>query len=120
MDFSRLLERWADRLASIGQLRHRLLLEAPSATPDGAGGTTSVFAPVVTLWAGIHPVSVDASQAPRQTGETLTHHIVIRYRGGVSVGMRFSKGQDHYLIRQVIDPDALKTRLVCLCTQERG
>ena len=120
MDFSRLLERWADRLASIGQLRHRLLLEAPSATPDGAGGTTSVFVPVVTLWAGIHPVSVDASQAPRQTGETRTHQIIIRYRGGVTVGMRLSKGQDHYLIRQVIDPDALKTRLVCLCTQECG
>ena len=56
MNWTRLLERWADKLASIGQLRHRLLLEAPSATPDGAGGTTSVFVPVVTVWAGLHPL----------------------------------------------------------------
>jgi SPP1 family predicted phage head-tail adaptor len=120
MNWTRLLERWADTLASIGQLRHRLLLEAPSATPDGAGGTTSVFVPVVTVWAGLHPVFVEAAQAPRQTGETLTHQIFIRYREGVTVGMRFSQGQNHYLIRQVIDPDALKTRLMCLCTQEHG
>lgn len=120
MNWTRLLERFADKLATIGQLRHRLVLETPQTTPDGAGGTTAVFTPVVPLWAGIHPVLVGAAQPPRQTGETLTHHIVIRYRSDVTVGMRFSKGQEHYLIRQVVDPNALKTRLVCMCTQERG
>ena len=120
MNWTRLLERWGDTLATLGQLRHRLVLEAPHATPDGAGGATQIFSSVATLWAGIHPILAEPATAPRQVGETLTHQIIIRYREGVKVGMRFKQGPERYIIRQVVDPDALRVRLVCLCTQERG
>ena len=118
MNWTRLLVRFGHSLATLGHLRHRLILEAPQAIADGAGGATQSFAPVVTLWAGILPLLAEVTTAPQQTGETLTHHIAIRYRDGIKIGMRFRQGTDRYVIKRLVDPDALKVRLVCLCTQE--
>ena len=120
MSWTRLFDRWTDRLASLGQFRHRVTLYGIQTTPDGAGGVTQIFLPLATLWAAITPVSVEAATAPRQIGEMLTYRIVIRYRDDVKVGMRFQEGNKRYTIRQVMDPDALKTRLLCLCTQEHA
>ena len=120
MDWSHMLQRWSLTLATIGQLRHRLVLEAPQSTSDGAGGTTQIFTQVTTLWAGLHPMQGDVTQAPRQSGERLTHQIILRYRDGVKRGMRFRKGAHLYTVQQVLDPDFLKSRLVCLCSEECG
>ena len=119
MNWTRLLERWNHTLATIGQLRHRLMIETRQMSPDGAGGTTQTCVAWTSVWAGIKPLLAEPSLLPRQSGETLTHHIVIRYRDGVQTGMRFRKGAECYVIRQIVDPDQSRCRLVCLCTQER-
>jgi SPP1 family predicted phage head-tail adaptor len=120
MNWTRLLERWSHTLAAIGQLRHRLTIETCQSVADGAGGVVRTYSVWASVWAGIKPVLVEAANPPGQSGETITHHIIIRYRDGVQTGMRFRQGGDCYIIRQIVDPDHSKCRLVCLCTQEHG
>lgn len=55
-----------------GELRHRLTLEAPVETPDGAGGVTRSFATVATLWAAVTPVSMRGGVEAADLAATVT------------------------------------------------
>ena len=114
------LQGLVSRLRRLGRLRHRLVIERVHATPDEAGGWQTDYQSVGAVWAEIRPVGAEPSLAPRQSGETLTHEIMLRYREDVHVGHRFRQGTACYVIRLLVDPDQRKTWLVCLCTQERA
>ncbi len=50
-----------------GWLRHRVVIEAPRPTPDGAGGETVTWAPLATVWALIEPVAGDRADRRRSS-----------------------------------------------------
>ncbi|MCX7900044.1 MAG: phage head closure protein [Methylocystis sp.] len=103
--------------ATIGALRHRVTLEAPSDTPDGVGGFTRSYAAVTPLWARIEPVAAQENfLAQRQEQET-THRVTIRWRAGVTRSMRFDHRGRKLLIRSVVDPDERRRFLVCRCEE---
>ena len=45
----------------IGSLRHRVVLEAETRTPDGGGDASLGWSPVADLWAAIEPVAGNES-----------------------------------------------------------
>ena len=59
--------------SALGQMRHRVALEAPLETPDGAGGVTRFWQPVSTLWAAIEPIEGQSILVGDAPGITATH-----------------------------------------------
>lgn len=75
-----------------GELRHRLVLEEPLETPDGAGGMTRTYQSLAPLWAKVVPVSARDQVVAAAPGATVTHRIVIRRRDDVTTRHRFRDG----------------------------
>ncbi len=103
----------------LGAMRARLVLEAPSETPDGAGGVTRTFVARSALWARIEPLSAQERLVADSAGQVLTHRITLRWRAGLDAAMRWRSGARLFAIRTVMDPDERRRTLVCLCEEIR-
>lgn len=102
----------------IGDLRHRVTLEAPLRTPDGGGGSALVWVPVAELWAAIRPVSGGETVLAEQISGRVTHVILVRRHDAVEPAMRFTLGTRIFLIAAVLDVDERHRLLRCLATEE--
>ena len=106
-------------MTPIGEMRHRLVLEAPNETPDGIGGVTRAWTTLATVWAAIEPVAAeDQVVADRRLG-VLTHRIVIRQRDGLTTHHRFRLGARVFVIRAIRDLEERGRFLECLTEEER-
>ena len=94
-----------------GELNRRLVLEAPLESADGAGGVTRGYAPVMTLWAKVEPVSARGVVVADAPGATITHRITVRRRSAVTMDHRFVEGAMVYRIVTLRD-DATRRFLV--------
>jgi SPP1 family predicted phage head-tail adaptor len=100
-----------------GWLRHRVVIEAPSLTPDGAGGGTGTFAPLGTVWALVEPVAGTERVVAGRLSGVVTHVVTMRFRADVTGGMRVLYRGRAYRVLVAYDPDerrrylALKTEL---------
>ena len=108
----------ADKIAA-GSLNTRVILEAPQATPDGAGGETITWTQVATLWAELRPAGGGERFAFERAEPTVGWRVRIRFRDDVEPNMRFAIGQRVLEIRAAFDPDGARTWLECLA-EERG
>lgn len=100
-----------------GWLRHRVVIEAPVAAADGAGGGTLSWAAVATVWALIEPVAGTERIVAGSHAGVVTHVVTIRHRSDIAGGMRvLFRGRAHRVLA-AYDPDerrrylALKTEL---------
>ena len=100
----------------IASLRDRLTLEQPIRTPDGGGGATVAWEPVVELWAHVRPLSGDERLRHDQIAGRLTHAVWLRHRAGVVPAMRLRQGTRIYEIVAVLDTPH-RTHLKCLCEE---
>jgi len=96
-----------------GFLRVELALQTATLTPDGLGGHTENWAEIATVFGRIEPVSARAVFGAAQTLETVTHRITMRWRAGVTSGMRFARAARIFEIVTVHDPDETGRYLVC-------
>jgi SPP1 family predicted phage head-tail adaptor len=95
-----------------GWLRHRVVIEAPEETADGAGGATVTWMPLAAVWAAIEPVSAgERITAGRLTG-IVTHRVTMRFRDDVTGGMRVIHRGRAYRILVASDPDERRRYLV--------
>jgi SPP1 family predicted phage head-tail adaptor len=101
-----------------GELRHRLVLEAPVEAPDGAGGVARSYVALATLWAKVTPASARGDVIAAGTGATVTHHIVIRRRSGVTTRHRLRDGVRVFRIAFVRDEDGGR-RFIEIQAEER-
>ena len=107
-------------MTEIGALRHRLVIEQPVETPDGAGGVLRSYSTLATVWAAIAPASADDQVfADRRLG-LLSHRIVLRRRDDLTLNHRFRLGFRVFLIRALRDPDERGEFLECLVAEERA
>jgi SPP1 family predicted phage head-tail adaptor len=106
-------------VTAIGELRHRLVIEAPAETPDGAGGVTRTFSTIATVWAAIEPVSADGRLIADREMAALGHRIVLRRRDDLTLNHRFRLGARVFAIRVLSDPDERGEFLQCLVGEER-
>ena len=88
-----------------GQLRHRLVLEAPVETTDGAGGVARSYAAVTTVWAAVIPVTARGAVDAAALGARVTHRIVIRCGPDVTTRHRLREGARIFAVLALRDQD---------------
>jgi len=89
---------------SIGDLRHRITFQECQKTPDGHGGfDVAGWSDVVTVWAGIEPISGREYFYAQQIKAEVTHKVRIRYRTGITEEMRIKYGERILEIEAVRD-----------------
>jgi SPP1 family predicted phage head-tail adaptor len=103
----------------IGLLRHRVTLEAPVETPDGAGGVARSWQTLGEMWAAIEPVATGATVIADRRTARLTHRIVVRKRGDLSLDHRFRLGTRVFTLRSLRDAAEDGRFLECLVEEER-
>jgi len=101
-----------------GQLRARVVLEAPVRTPDAGGGADVVWTAEASLWARIAPKSGSEAAAGEALVSQSSHEVTIRRRDGVTAEKRFRLGSRILAIRAVRD-DGRGRALVCDCEEEQ-
>ncbi len=101
----------------VGKLRHRVTLEQPVDTDDGAGGLTRAWTDVATLWARIEPLSADERVAAERIEAAADTRITVRWRADVTSAMRFSFGARVFEIRGLTDREERHRFLDCLCEE---
>jgi SPP1 family predicted phage head-tail adaptor len=101
----------------IGELRRRLVLEAPIEVSDGAGGVTRGYEAATTLWAQVTPVSTRADIAADSLGAATRHSIVIRARPDITTRHRFREGARVYRIVTV--RESVRRRFLEIDAEER-
>jgi SPP1 family predicted phage head-tail adaptor len=104
-------------LSLIGELRHRVRLEAAVDAPDGAGGFARSFTPIANLWARITPSGAREDFVEQRAEQATTHIVTIRWRGDVTKDMRFVHRGRRLRIQSAFDPDERRRFLVCQCEE---
>jgi len=103
----------------IAKLHHRLTLEAPDESADGAGGVVRGWSALGEVWASIEPIGAnDAVVAGKRLG-ALTHRVTLRHRGDLTLNHRFRLGARVFTVRALRDPDEQIRFLECLVAEER-
>ncbi len=101
----------------IGDLRNRMVLEREQRSADGGGGAAVNWQFVATVWAAVKPLSGREKDRYHSLEATLSHRVVLRYRAGVSPGMRLRMGARLFDIHAVFSPDERRRWLFCLCRE---
>jgi SPP1 family predicted phage head-tail adaptor len=101
-----------------GRLRHRIVIEAATATGDGAGGETLAWSMVAALWARIEPAGAAERAVADHLAGVVTHEVTIRWRDGVGGGMRVAYRGRHFRFLAVHDPDESRRYLVLAAEEE--
>jgi SPP1 family predicted phage head-tail adaptor len=101
-----------------GELRHRIVLEAPVEMPDGAGGVTRSYTAAATLWAKITPVAARGEVEADALAASVTHHIIIRSGPGLTTRHRLRESARVFRIVALRDRDG-DGRLVEIHAEER-
>lgn len=69
-------------MIQLGDLRTRLVLQAPMETPDDQGGFTRDYQDVSVLWARLESMRAQGGVEADGQGATITHRMTLR--GGVT------------------------------------
>ncbi|MEI8144255.1 MAG: phage head closure protein [Alphaproteobacteria bacterium] len=75
-----------------GDMRHRLVVEAPVEMPDGAGGVTRSYQAIATVWAEIEAVDGAERRLEDRLVQRNTFRITLRALAGLTAAHRFRKG----------------------------
>jgi SPP1 family predicted phage head-tail adaptor len=102
---------------SIGHLRHRLVLEAATSTPDGAGGVIETWSEIATISAAVRSSSGRERMIADGLQSRITHEVIVRTRADILPRHRFRRGSRVLHILAVMAADPRGTRLRCLCEE---
>lgn len=102
-----------------GNMRHRLMIEAPDDEADGAGGFVRVWNPLGQVWAAIEPLSASAAVVADRRIGALTHRVLLRLRRDLTLNHRFRLGERIFTIRALRDREEDGRFLECLVAEER-
>jgi len=69
-------------------LRHRVALQQPADTPDGAGGYTRAWTTIATVWAQVTPGTGGERVIAHGLREQSPYDVRIRYRSDVTAAWR--------------------------------
>jgi len=105
-------------------LRHRVTLQQPVLTPDGAGGSTRTWSDVATLWAQIVPIMQRNISTEKFVDGRLeaitTHHVTLRYYSGIAADMRLLYEGRALNIVAIINVDERDAQLQILAREGEG
>ena len=86
-----------------GQLNKTIVLQEPTRTADGMGGSTETWSDNATIWAAIWPISANEVIRSSQAVMEISHRIRIRYRSGVLSSWRIKFGARYFNIISIIN-----------------
>ncbi len=101
-----------------GKLRHRVTIQQKSGNQDSFGGESWDNPTIVaTVWAAVEPLQVrwKESVAGNQEIAEATTQIRMRFREGITTGMRAVHGSTTYDFEAAIDVDGRKRELILMC-----
>lgn len=101
-----------------GMLSHELVLEKPVETTDGAGGFTTVWDSVATIWAKLEPINPEREFWSGRSVSEQTHRVTLRHRDDVRQGMRFRRQARLFPILAVQDADETGRYLIARTREE--
>lgn len=99
------------------RLRERVTLQQFSLAPDGAGGYAKSWQDVATLWAEVTPLSGREQLRAMTLEASVNHRIILRYRAGVTAGMRILMNERIFNIRAVINMQERESALELLAEE---
>lgn len=101
-----------------GELRHPIVIQTPTTTPNGSGGYTTAWAALATVWAKRTqmPGAGDTAEAD-QTVSRRRYEYLVRRRSDVSAQMRVVDGAVTSGITAVRDDDERPDALVLECLE---
>ncbi len=102
---------------SIGRLRYKVELQSATNSSDGAGGYTSSFNTIASLFADIRPSSGDESYRQGKVQDKTTHKIYIRHRNDVKTNYRISYDQRIFNIKSILNIDERNRFIELTCTE---
>lgn len=70
--------------ASIGTMRLRMTIEAPTDTPDDSGSMTRTYTPLGEVWAQIMPLAGEARFVAARQEQAIVCLARIRWRAGLT------------------------------------
>lgn len=101
----------------IGALRHRVTIEQAVPSDDGAGGSTTAWIAIATVWAHVAPVKALQAERFGRLDGVVTHRVTMRHRDDVVGGMRLIHGSRILRLLVVHDPDERDRWLECLAEE---
>lgn len=105
---------------SIGKMRHEIVIQSRTQTPDTVGGFTETWAAFETVFADIDPVSASERFFSQKLEADITHKITIRYLETVTDNMRVLFGSRVFKIVGVFHLDERSTRTQLNCIEGAG
>ena len=101
-----------------GELNKIISIEQKGTTSDGMGGFTEAYTTVASsVYAAIWTVSAkERIQSAKETMD-ITHRIRIRYRTGITAGMRVKYKTSYYNIKSIINPNMANEMLEILAAE---
>jgi SPP1 family predicted phage head-tail adaptor len=104
---------------SIGELRHRLGLQAPLLGADGSGGAVVSWSLVAEVWAAVRTTRAGEFVLADRLQSVAGHEVWLRARADVTPDMRFLWGPRVLEIKGVIEVGSPPRWLRCL-VEERA
>lgn len=86
-----------------GQLRTRLVIQQPVATPDDQGGVVRTWTTFATVWAQVTPLPARREVQADADGATQRWRIVLRAGFSLTLQHRFGEGARLYRIVAIRD-----------------
>ena len=102
-----------------GDLRHRIVIQEKTDTPDGMGGFTSTWSEKFKARAAIWPLSSKEQLDAMKLESVITNKIRIRYRAGITSANRILFGSRIFQIKGApINTDERNKTLDFLVTED--
>ncbi len=99
-------------------MNKRVKLQSPSRSSDEAGGATVTWTDVASIWAAIEPLTgKEPYVVAQQLQGQVSHKVTIRYRSGLTPGMRVLYDSRIFDVKSVIDPKERHSILILACEE---
>ncbi|BDV33348.1 phage head closure protein [Methylocystis iwaonis] len=102
---------------TIGAMRQRVTLEAPTDARDDVGGFMRLYTPLARLWAQIETQGAEEQFIEQRLEQSRKVTVTIRWRADVQSQMRFDFRGRKLIIKSVADIDEKRRFLRCLCEE---
>ncbi len=102
-------------VATIGQLRERVTLQALAVAVDAAGDPTYSWSDVVTLWARVRPAGGEVETLADRRTAAKDYEVTIRWRDDVVPSQRFKWRGRFLQIEAIGNVDERRRRVTLTC-----
>jgi len=104
---------------SIGNLRKRIQIQAPTKARTETGSISETFSTVATVWGEIKVPNGKERVVADQLQAEISHKITIRYRTDVKEWWQLKYGGRFFRIKYIINPKEWNRKLQCFCKEIR-